>query len=64
MIVWLASYNPFLVCRLQVIPVPKAPSGALRQAFIDHGKTIGLKMTEVPPEEPVSKVCRCAGHGL
>ncbi len=32
------------------------PAGALRQAFIDHGKTMGFQMNEVPSETPINEV--------
>lgn len=41
---------------VQVVPVPETPPGALRQAFIDHGKALGIQLNEMPPDVPVSKV--------
>ena len=39
-----------------MVPVPKAPEAALRQAFIDNGKAIGLEFMEVERETPLSEV--------
>ena len=36
--------------------MPKAPEAALRQAFIDKGKAIGLEFMEVERETPLSEV--------
>ena len=43
----------------QVIPVPKAPCDALRQAFIDHGKSQGVELSDIPRDASLSKVGMC-----
>ena len=40
----------------QVIPVPKTPSDALRQAFVDHGKSQGVELSDIPRDASLSKV--------
>ena len=44
------------VISVQIVPVPKIPSDALRQAFIDHGRSMGVELETVPRETPVSEV--------
>ncbi|XP_064384040.1 CWF19-like protein 1 [Halichondria panicea] len=44
--------------QLQVIPVTKIPSDALRQAFIDYGRSIGVWLDTVPRETPPSETTR------
>ncbi|XP_064384041.1 CWF19-like protein 1 [Halichondria panicea] len=41
--------------QLQVIPVTKIPSDALRQAFIDYGWSMGVWLETVPRETPPSE---------
>ncbi|XP_064384037.1 CWF19-like protein 1 [Halichondria panicea] len=42
--------------QLQVIPVTKIPSDALRHAFIDYGWSMGVGLETVPRETPPSEV--------
>ena len=41
---------------IQIVPVPEIPSDALRQAFIDHGRSMGVELETVPRETPVAEV--------
>ena len=40
----------------QVIPLPETESGALRQAFLDHGQSVGIQLSEVPRDTPITEV--------
>ena len=39
-----------------MVPVPETPAGALRQAFIDHGKTLDIEFMEVDRDTPLTDV--------
>ena len=44
------------VCMVDVLTVTKIPSDALRQAFIDYGRSMGVWLETVPRETPPSEV--------
>ena len=46
----------FLTFLSQVIPLPETESGALRQAFLDHGQGIGIQLSEVPRDTHITEV--------
>lgn len=39
-----------------MVPIPQTPSDALQQAFIDHGRGVGVELSEVPRDAPLSEV--------
>ena len=45
-----------VTCHDQVIPLPETESAALRQAFIDHGQTVGIQLSDVPRDTPITEV--------
>ena len=40
----------------QVIPLPETESGVLRQAFLDHGQSLGIQLSEVLRDTPITEV--------
>ena len=40
----------------QVIPLSETESGALRQAFLDHGQSVGIQLSEVPRDTSITEV--------
>ena len=39
--------------------MPETESDALRQAFLDHGQSVGIQFSEVPRDTPIAEVCTC-----
>ncbi|XP_064384074.1 CWF19-like protein 1 [Halichondria panicea] len=50
------NYHQSQHLQLQVIPVTKIPSDALRQAFIDYGWSMGVWLETMPRETPPSEL--------
>ena len=54
--VWLQYLHVTSYFLSQVIPLPETESGALRQAFLDHGQSVGIQLSEVPRDTPITEV--------
>ena len=49
----------YIIMTLQVVPLPLTECDALRQAFLDHGQSVGIQLNEVPRDTPISEVSTC-----